>query len=616
LLARPVRDYDGEPGVHAWMARGERPWWGVNANRHEVAVETWALPPRTFAVYPSVDGGAVAWTSPFSGRVRLAGRLADADPQDGAGISWVIDHTSGRVRRELSSGDVPNGGERRLDQGRHPEWLAAVEVRAGDVLSLGVWLRSGDAHYDVTTVELTVTRLDGPGEWDLTRDVLDDLLEGNPHRDSLGNPGVWSFLDLAGTGRKDRMPAVDHALEALGLVGTPPARDKGDGTDRAARSFQAMLDLAGADSPLVRDLTGVRSPFRVRERDDARYLSEVARAELARRAGELEALRRSLPPLPCAHGVEEGGPRFSLFPGVGDVRVHIRGRYDQLGERVPRGFPRALAGAGQPAIAAGSGRLELAHWVASPDNPLTARVLVNRLWQHHFGEGIVRTPSNFGSRGEPPSHPDLLDWLACELVARGWSIKYLHRLIVTSAAYQQGSRNQGDPENHLFGRMNRRRLEAEALRDGLLAVCGRLDGRLGGPADTDPRSPRRMLYLRASRSDRSGFGAVFDGADASIHVEKRTASTVAPQALYLMNSPLVLDGVRQLVRRPEAGGTTPAERVRVLVRLVLGRPAAAEEVDLGCRFVAAAAAEPGDALGPWEAYAQALLLSNEFLYVD
>jgi hypothetical protein len=203
----------------------------------------------------------------------------------------------------------------------------------------------------------------------------------------------------------------------------------------------------------------------------------------------------------------------------------------------------------------------------------------------------------------------------------------MHRRVLLSAAYRQACtvRPDGlrlDPENRLFSRMNRRRLEAEALRDGILSVCGRLDLRPGGPAEGDGQ--RRMVYLRNSRSDHSGFGTVFDAADASIQVDKRTVSTVAPQALLLMNSLLLAETAGLLVRRPEvASRQNPAERIQVLYALLFGRPATAEEVSIGRRFVESMKDQPtptkpdGPApLGPWEAYAQALLLSNEFLFVD
>src|SRR5262249_10518877 len=158
-------------------------------------------------------------------------------------------------------------------------------------------------------------------------------------------------------------------------------------------------------------------------------------------------------------------------------------------------------------------------WIARPDHPLTARVMANRVWQYHFGEGIVRTPSNFGTLGERPTHPELLDWLARRFVESGWSIKALHRLIMLSATYQQSSLAsaetvKADPDNRLFGRMARRRLESEAIRDALLAVGGRLDTTMGGPSVRDFAAPRRTVYLMTIRSDRSSFGPLFDAADA------------------------------------------------------------------------------------------------------
>jgi hypothetical protein len=625
LLHVPVRDYDGEAGVHVWGASAERPWWGANSTDHEVPIETFLLPPRSISVNPGVEGGAVAWKSPIAGKVRITGRLTDADPHDGAGVSWAIDHTGKAGRHELSSASMPNGGSMRLDEGRFGDRLASVEVKPGDVITLQVWLREGDAHYDITNVELTITRLDGPGEWGVGRDLLENFLSGNPHGDALGNAGVWSFHDMAGSNRKHRMPGVDAALE--GWHKAAAEKPQRPALERAAREFQRAIETGGADNPLAQDLTGIRSPFWVNARDDAQYLSAEARAQIQKRVEEVQQLERTTPPLPCAHAAQEGGVRFGLSPGFHDVPIHVRGNPTRLGARVPRRFPRILAGDAQPAITAGSGRLELAGWIASPENPLTARVMVNRIWQHHFGEGLVRTPSNFGALGTPPSHPELLDYLAQQFVASGWSIKAMHRLILLSAAYQQSSQPAADslrmdPNNHLFSRMNRRQLEAEALRDSLLGVCGCLDLRPGGPAEKAPQSARRMVYLHVSRSDKSGFGAVFDAADASIQVDKRTASTVAPQALLLMNSPLLADRLGSLVARPEISNQKkPEERIAALYRLVFGRPPTAREVDVGRGFIDALAALPGGKpeatpLPPWEAYAQALLLSNEFLFVD
>ncbi|NBV86457.1 MAG: DUF1549 domain-containing protein, partial [Verrucomicrobia bacterium] len=241
-------------------------------------------------------------------------------------------------------------------------------------------------------------------------------------------------------------------------------------------------------------------------------------------------------------GLREGGISKTRYEGFHDAAIHKRGRYDTLGETVPRGFP-ALLTKQQPSLGkSASGRLELARWITSPENPLTARVFVNRVWQHHFGEGIVRSSNNFGKLGTPPTHPELLDWLAAEFIRSGWRIKDLHRLILHSAAYQRSSTpepaaREKDPDNRFFSHQNRHRLSAEELRDSLLRFAEKLDPKLGGKAEVDIQNPRRTLYLRTIRSDRSTFQALFDGADPASIVEKRVEATVAPQSLFLLNHP-------------------------------------------------------------------------------
>ena len=207
----------------------------------------------------------------------------------------------------------------------------------------------------------------------------------------------------------------------------------------------------------------------------------------------------------------------------------------------------------------GSGRLELARAIASADNPLTARVLVNRAWLHHFGQGLVRTPSDFGLRSDPPSHPELLDYLASRFVAEGWSIKKLHRWILLSSTYQQASGDRPearakDPENVLVWRMNRQRMDLEALRDSLLFVSGQLDETIGGPAVnivTAPFSKRRSVYGQVERQNLPSFFRTFDFATPNAHSPQRFTTTVPQQALFLMNSPFVIDLAAATVRRPE-----------------------------------------------------------------
>src|SRR5262249_3020555 len=250
----PERDFDGEPGVLAWRARAERPWWAVNTNNREVPIETFNLPPRTLSINPGTEGGAVRWRSPVAGTVRITGKLIDADPLGGVGVVWAIDHIRKGARHELSSGTCPNGTVK-LEEGRTPDRLAAIAVEPGDEILLQIRLRQGDAHYDITQVELAIAALDGTATWDLSREMLENFLDGNPHSDSLGNAAVWHFEDMAGSHRLERMPAVDLLLDkwwsATAKVETADRRELED----AAREFQQAVDAAGPHSALLDDLT-------------------------------------------------------------------------------------------------------------------------------------------------------------------------------------------------------------------------------------------------------------------------------------------------------------------------------------------------------------------------
>jgi cytochrome c553 len=302
-------------------------------------------------------------------------------------------------------------------------------------------------------------------------------------------------------------------------------------------------------------------------------------------------------------------------------RVFLRGNPNQLGEFVPRQFLAVLAGEDRRPFASGSGRLELAHAIASRDNPLTARVLVNRVWMHHFGAGLVRTPSDFGLRSDPPSHPELLDYLASVFMDGGWSIKRLHRLILLSAAYQQRSEDRSDgqrldPDNRLLWRANRRRLDLEATRDALLAVAGRLDRTLGGPPVKDvlaPSARRRTLYGFIDRLQVPGLFRAFDFPSPDATSPGRDDTTVPQQALFLMNGPFVRECARSLAHRSKmADETNLLRRVERLYRIVYARPPTAEEIDWAQRFLE----EDKDSALAWERYAQALLLTNEFVFID
>lgn len=342
--------------------------------------------------------------------------------------------------------------------------------------------------------------------------------------------------------------------------------------------------------------------------DDPRRVQLIAQRDQLQ-----EAL---LPEPPLAMAVQEGGTAGGLFPKIQDVPIHIRGSYARLGPVVPRRLPRRFAGDDQPPITSGSGRRELADWVASSDNPLTARVIVNRIWQWHFGDGLVRTPNNFGKLGMAPTHPKLLDWLAARFIEDGWSLKTLHRRIMLSATYQQSSRVppqqvEQDPGNEWIARFSPRRLEAEAIRDAMLFVAGKLDSAMGGPAGDDFTITRRSLYVQTARWNRSSYAMLFDAANPDSSTERRNVSTVAPQALMLLNHPFSQAQARHVAERlqhevPE----NETARIEQTYHLLFGRPPTSKEIDIARQVIA-----QGAATG-WVDLAHVLLCSNEFVYVD
>lgn len=350
---------------------------------------------------------------------------------------------------------------------------------------------------------------------------------------------------------------------------------------------------------------------------------EFAIAKLQRRVEILEQqaaeIEKNTPPeAPLAMAIQEGGTPDSLFPGIQDVPLHVRGRYNKLAEVIPRRMPEFFAGTDQPPITSGSGRWELAQWIASGDNPLTARVIVNRVWQHHFGKGLVHTPNNFGQLGEPPTHPELLDWLATWLVDHDWSLKELHRLIMLSATYRQSSLQdeetiRRDPGNRLLARMTSRRLEAEPIRDAMLQVAGQLDLSHGGPAEAEIVLPRRSLYIQTRRFTRNAYAMLFDCANPEQPVAQRDISTTAPQALFLLNNEFVKQQAQALVRRLENESPNDgSERIQRAYQLLFARPASEVEEAIAEQFLSQA---PDREQG-WFDFAHLLLCSNEFFYVE
>lgn len=610
-LSEPVPDVGGTAGVAGWRGTPAMASATANTTGKDVTILTFRLPRKSVAVHPGPASGAVvSWKSPIAGAVRITGRVADADPVGGDGVTWFLDHRSMTGARELSSGDVPNAGSQALGQGKGGDALGYVEVRPGDRLQLVIMPRA-EYTCDTTTVDLVISAWEGTASWDLTRDVLNDFHAGNPHADRLGHAGVWQFED---TGTKARPAALD------GNPDSPHARWNqavARGADRA------VIERAANEFGAAFELEDGRSPFAPRSAADEGVLPADVREALAISRVELDGMRKNPPPpLMYANAAQEGGTPESPHAGTHDVKIHLRGRYDRLGELVPRHFPTILGGEPSASISQGSGRVELARWLTRPEHPLTARVMVNRLWQHHFGEGIVRTASNFGKLGDRPSHPELLDFLARMFVDSGWSMKAMHRAIMLSATYQQSSVPTAealslDADNRLFSRMNRRRLEAESVRDNLLAVAGRLDQTVGGMPIRDFNVPRRTLYVVTIRSDRATFGALFDQADSTAMVDKRVVSTVAPQALYLMNNPFVMEQAKALAKRLLT--EVPADdaaRIRKVYDMLYGRAPTLAELEVGHGILADAVKAGDSPEAAWTAYGQVLLCANEFIYID
>ena len=360
-------------------------------------------------------------------------------------------------------------------------------------------------------------------------------------------------------------------------------------------------------------------------------LEGMRKEEMVAVKKKVDELKKGAPPkYAFAHSLADGQPA--------NMKIHVRGNPNRTGDEVPRRFLAILADGEPAAFSQGSGRLELARSIASPANPLTARVIVNRLWHEHFGRGIVATPSNFGAMGERPTHPELLDYLAGRLVAQGWSLKAVHREILLSATYRQSSATreseaQIDPDNRLLWRMNRRRLDVEAWRDALLSAAGNLDPSIGGPSGKLAAADflRRTLYGTVSRHSLDGLLRLFDFPDPNITSERRTVTTVPLQQLFVLNSDFMMRQAKALAARAANVSTgDDAERIRHVYRLLFGRNASDAEVEAGLEFLKAddsvdafpsastAAQSPvtKGALSLWEQYAQVLLSANEFTFVD
>jgi hypothetical protein len=440
----------------------------------------------------------------------------------------------------------------------------------------------------------------------------------------LGKPAPKSLSELAAVYGE----AFASALEAWQMLKkSPDKKDANKLPDEMQEKFREVLyDKEGPFAPPK----GIESLF-------AAGLQE----SLKKQREELAPLEAAMPKLPEAMAVSDAKPE--------NLKVHIRGSHLTLGDETPRQFPRILAGESRTPFGPDrSGRLELAQWMTRPDNPLTARVVVNRLWQWHFGEGLVRSSDNFGLLGEQPTHPELLDHLAARFVADGWDIKKMHRQMMLCAGYQMSGAGSGDPrpasaadpENRLLSHFPRRRLEAEEIRDSLFAIAGSLDFRMGGSqlgidnrkyvtstANVDPvvyGGHRRSVYLPVIRSALYDVFQAFDFADPSVASGKRDSTTVAPQALFMMNSQIASQQSRELAELVKQTSTDESERLTALYDRVFCRPPTSAETGRSVEFLAkyaAAATMAGKSsddarIQAWQALCRALLASNEFVYIE
>jgi hypothetical protein len=387
------------------------------------------------------------------------------------------------------------------------------------------------------------------------------------------------------------------------------------------------------DDRFFNDVYFAGGPFALGEKDQKRFSPEQwsRLSELRKEQAELKKSAPKEPEMACA--IEDGDPV--------EQKVFIRGDYNNPGEDAPKGFPAILARYDTKPLFTGSGRLQLAKWLTQPNHPLTTRVMVNRIWQWHFGEGLVRTPDNFGKMGERPTHPELLDYLSARFVENGWRLKEMHRMIMLSSAYQMSSVNpniaeDADPDNRLLSRFNRRRLSIEEMRDGLLAIDGTLDLTMGGTLQTGrgtdgennqgrlslnpEKLKRRTVYLPLRRANLPTLLNLFDFGDATTTTGKRQVTNVATQALFWLNSEFLNERAQSVARSLlDKRELSDAARVEIAYTRILNRNPSGDEVDQGLNYVAGFkqkfAGEKADQKA-WQSLCRVLMSSNDFVYVD
>ena len=440
-------------------------------------------------------------------------------------------------------------------------------------------------------------------------------------------------------------------------VATPAERTAVEAHQKRVAEQKALIAnlVTTANKSLVTD-KGLKE---VPKNPETQYPTNTV-AELKRLRDALATLEKNAPELPTTMGVTDSTNIVKALP------IHIRGNYLTLGPPAARGFPQVMqvASLRTELPAQQSGRLELARWLASPEHPLTARVMVNRIWRWHFGQGLVASTDNFGVLGDRPSHPELLDWLARRFIAEGWSVKAMHRLIMSSAVYQRGSqysvssvqysvgaRSSGrtaehwklntehspraalaDPENKFLSHFPLRRLEAEEVRDAVLFVAGALDRTMGGKTipvknrefffnhtskdATTYDSPRRALYLPVVRNNVYDLFEQFDFPDPAVPNGNRNATVVAPQALLMLNSDLVGKASEKFAVGLLASASDDARRIELAYQKAYARPPTAKELARAKKFLTDYKPDSAASPNAWTVLCQSLLAANEFIYLN
>ena len=537
-----------------------------------------------------------------------------------------------------------------LDEPAPGSWRYYLGHGAGTSPAIELFISDGHLVQRSGDIRSTVASLRS-GEWyqvQLTLNLKDKTYAG-----WIGTPSEKSEFHGATAHGWDG--SIDHTfIDSYGhIAGAKPVLDSDNFTvnEMPLPGFEATVPESSVDIRQKRE--NVASIRRQRA---------ALQAELDQARQELNAALAE-GPADLAYAVMEGSPR--------NARIHLRGEQDKPGAEVPRGFIKAIGGEVLPPATEGSGRLELAHWITRPGNPLTARVMVNRIWQYHFGRGLVETPNDFGVRGQLPTHPELLDHLAGQFIASGWSIKAMHRLIMGSATYQQagemtsdeirmtkedlsskpqavgsatnrgsvsGTSSTFDIRHSDFSPFPRRRLTAEETRDSILFVSGELDRKPGrghsfpsptswgftqhGPFSALYDHNKRSVYLMSQRIKRHPFLALFDGPDPNTSTATRSVSTVPTQALYFMNAPFVHEKSSKFAARLEKTSPSESEQITLAYQWALGRtPDELEKTDIA-EFLAAYRSELGakdshkNASSALAAFTRVIMGSNEFLHVD